>query len=60
MMDARQAVLFTNRLGENVVEFNSNDRRIKRRITSQEAEALRGLLESRDYIRVDSFCYRIV
>ena len=58
-MDARQAVLFTNRLGENVVEFNSNDRRIKRRITSQEAEVLRGLLESSDYIRVDSFCYRI-
>ena len=58
-MDARQAILFTNRIGENMVEFNSNDRRIKRRITSQEAEVLRGLLESRDYNRVDSFCYRI-
>lgn len=60
MKDIRNAVLFTSRIGENLVEFNSNGRRIKRRITSQEVVVLSELLKNKDYMQIDSFCFKIV
>lgn len=59
MSDMRNAVLIVNRIGEQLLEFSSNGRRIRRRITKQEADTVRRLIDDKAYMQIDSFCYRI-
>lgn len=56
----KRNVVFIRDDNDHIIEFNSNGRRIRRRITAKEALKLRRLLEFGCEEEVDSFCYKIV
>lgn len=57
--DVRNVVFIRDNPGDIIIEFNSNGRRVRRRITRNEAIRFRRLLEFGCYEEVDSLCYKI-
>ena len=55
---SRELVIMEDRIMP-TVEFNSNDRRIKRIITAKELEIVKTILEKNDEFALESFCSRI-